>query len=208
MNSATGLGGAWTDEDGNHNVVVGDGWQAKVVSNEEIIWTSDSLIGPITALIRVPYNDGAQIVVAALEPLRQGGESYGHLYRFGGDDFELFSDVQLLGTGLGEDNGEFDNRKIARLLITPEMLNSEEHPVLAAWKTFQEATRFEFQLYPRHSGLLGIITDDTLGYIRGGIPDGLGKTFKLKDLHYWLNTIGMIGIGLCQIDLPSCMDCQ
>ena len=104
MNSATGLGGAWTDEDGNHNVVVGDGWQAKVVSNEEIIWTSDSLIEPITALIRVPYNDGAQIVVAALEPLRQGGESYGHLYRFGGDDFELFSDVQLLGTGLGEDN--------------------------------------------------------------------------------------------------------
>ena len=54
LNSATALGNAWTDEDSNQMVLVGDGWQARLISNGEIIWSIDSLIGPVTALKHVP----------------------------------------------------------------------------------------------------------------------------------------------------------
>ncbi|NQU05383.1 MAG: hypothetical protein HQ568_04755, partial [Calditrichaeota bacterium] len=64
LDSAIALGNDWQDGDGNSMVLVGDGWQTVIVSEGEIIWSSDSLIGPVTALAQIPYSDGEQIVVA------------------------------------------------------------------------------------------------------------------------------------------------
>ena len=129
MVRATALGNAWTDDDGNHNVLVGDGWRAKLISNEEVIWTSDSLIGPVTALIRVPYADGEQILVAASEPIPgpddEGHveEVYGHLYRFGGDEYELLSDLQLLEYSYNIDLIR-DERNVVKLAVQRSLVSA------------------------------------------------------------------------------------
>jgi len=171
LESGSALGNAWTDEDGNTMLLVGDDRRAKLISNQEIIWESDQLIGPVTALIRIPYADGEQFIVAASEPLREperneGREilGYGHLYRFGGDDHELVSDMQLLTGGrdyddMIETHFEYDNRNLVKLAILPEMLEDREHPVLAAWDTYTDY--YEWWLpFVGHSGILGVITDE------------------------------------------------
>jgi len=101
LDSATALGNAWVDEDGNQKVLVGDGWQAKLISNGEVFWESDSLIGPVTALLRVPYESGEQILIAATGPLREPVDmdddslGYGYLYRINAEEFEQISMLRL-----------------------------------------------------------------------------------------------------------------
>ena len=171
LDSATALGNAWTDEGGNSNVVVGDGWRAHLISNGETIWSSDSLIGPVTAVLRVAYSDGEQILVAASEPLPDPhGEdwdslAFGHLFRFGGDELIQLSDQQLLDGGQVFDN-VFDNRNLTKLTIMPEMLEDDEHPVLAAWST----SSWGFFDGDRISGNLGIITEHSYSFRRSGSP--------------------------------------
>ncbi len=88
LDSATALGNAWLDEDGNTMVLVGDGWRALLISDGEIIWRSYYLAGPVTALARIPYEDGEQILVAVTGPLRdedwdwEGDLGYGYLNRY------------------------------------------------------------------------------------------------------------------------------
>jgi len=209
MDSASALGNAWVDEDGNHNVLVGDGWQAKLISNEEVIWTSDSLIGPVTALIRIPYSDGEQIVVAASEPIPGPDDDepdstlFGHLYRFGGDEFEQLSDQRLLDYFYNIDL-IIDERNVTKLAVLPEMIEAEGHPVIAAWKT----TTWSFFGVDLSSGRIGVITDDSFECISVGVPVGV-EIFRDSDnrtrialgWHRWYDERGGGGEYNCNLTL-------
>ncbi|NQU04488.1 MAG: T9SS type A sorting domain-containing protein, partial [Calditrichaeota bacterium] len=133
----------------------------------------DSLIGPVTALAQIPYSDGEQIVVAASEPLPDSlgnewdssGVAFGHLYRFGGDELELLSDQRLLEYYIAYDYFH-DYRNVTKLSILPEMLDAEEHPVLAAWNIWRGGRFMGYY----DTGFLGFITDEDIRYSRIGVP--------------------------------------
>ncbi len=171
LDSATAIGNAWTDEDGNSNILVGDSRRAHLISNGEIIWSCDSLIGDVTALAWIPYSDGEQIVVAASEPIPgpdDGGweeTRYGYLYRFGGDEFERLSELQLLEYWYNIDLIT-DARNVTKLAILPGMIQADEHPVLAAWETSSWAFFGGDDL----AGYIGVISDDSFEYTFNGYP--------------------------------------
>lgn len=191
LDGATVLGNAWTGENGESMALVGDGWRARLIADGEIIWTSDSLAGPVTALARIPYADGEQILVAVVETFDEPEETfegdilgYGHLLRFDMDSLRLQSDTQLLHCwapyGLRD-----DRRCVAKLDYSPEMLDDENHPILAVWNVFWGGHRNG----SRRFGLLGYINDDGPGYNNTGFTNALTSYDDANDakvlVHGW-----------------------
>ncbi|MDP8237721.1 MAG: T9SS type A sorting domain-containing protein [Candidatus Hatepunaea meridiana] len=198
LDSAVALGNAWVDEDGNSMALVGDGWRALLVSEGEIIWSSDSLAGTVTALARIPYSDGEQIVVAASEPVQPEeanmGDTlgFGFLFRFGSDELEQLSELRLLEYWIAYDYLH-DYRNLTKLTILPDMLEAEEHPVLAAWNIWWWG---HFSGGHHLEGFIGIITDETFSTNRIGVPvelaifqDAEDNTIIATGWHTWQEDI-------------------
>ena len=117
---------SWIDEEDNANLLVGDGWRFHQVTNGEISWSSDSLIGEVTALARIPYTDGEQFLATSIEPIpwEEMGDSlcWGYLYRFDVEqNMEQISQTRLFDYTTYFDYVD-DRRVVSSLDVIPEML--------------------------------------------------------------------------------------